>query len=446
MRRLVLSLFPCLISLGFCSLIEPKVLSYPSGVVFPLWKAEEITYQGEIVDLIQKTNGNVYFSTRKGFVYFLDVLERKIAWKFEAPNPLVCPPYLSTGKMFVLDRKNTIYCLDKKGKLLWKEEIEENITSGVRENQGKIYLGTSEGSIFAFDSLNGEMLWSFQAGGAIRSGPVFASSTVIFGSDDGNLYFLNQRGGLVDKFKIGSKIEATPLVDKNFLYFGSHDHYFYCLDLIRRKMKWKVKTGGEIISTPVSDEKRVFFISLDNVLYSLHKKNGSILWWQFLPSRSFYQLEIIEKKIIVSSFSPTLVCFDVKTGERQGKYEAEQEIRSNPLWLDPYLLINLYDFQKEMGKLILLKKIVKATITPSKPSPLKLGDDVTFTASATGFFQPKYEFYLKIGERIEIVQKISAKNSWSWFPEKEGTYVVGVRVVDAKEEATREISFTIEKE
>lgn len=446
MRRLVLVLFLCLISLGFGSLLESKVLSYPSGIIFPLWKTEEIAYLGEIVDLIQKSNGNVYFSTRKGFVYFIDILEKKIIWKFEAQNPIICPPHLSAGKMFILDKENTIYCLDKGGELLWKKEIEENITSGVREYQGMIYLGTSEGGIFAFDSLNGEMFWNFQAEGAIRSGPVFASSTVIFSSDDGNLYFLNQKGDLEDKIKIGSKIEATPLVDKNLLYFGARDHNFYCLDLISRRMKWKVKTGGGVISPPLSDKKRVFFVSLDNVLYSLNKKSGSILWWQFLPSRSYYQLEIVEKKIIVSSFSPTLVCFDVKTGEDKGKYEAEQEIRSNPLWFDPYLLVNLYDHPKEMGKLIFLTKLVKATITPSKSSPQKLGEDVTFTASAVGFFQPKYEFYLKIGERMEIVQEASRKNSWTWFPEKDGTYVIGVRVVDAKEKAVREISFTIEKE
>ena len=422
------------------------MLPYPSGVIFPLEKAEEMFYHGKIIDLLQKTNGILYFSTHKGFVYSLEGSKRKVLWKFKTQNPLASSPYLSQEKIYVFDRKNIVYCLDKKGQLLWKNKIDKNITSGLRENRGKLYLGTEEGGLLAFDSLNGEILWRFQAGGAIRSSPVFSNSSLIFGCDDGSLYFLNQRGNLVDKFDTGDKIKAPPLIDENKLYFGSDDQYFYCLDLTKRKIRWKVKTGGKILSRPITDEKRVFFLCWDSVLYSLSKNNGTILWWQILPSRSLYQLEIIEEKIVASSFSSTLVCFDVRTGEKRGKYEAGQEVRSNPLWLEPYLLINLYDYKKEEGRLVFLKKVVQVTLAPSKKPPLEIGNEVTFTASAAGFFQPKYEFYMKIGDRKEVVQEISEKKSWTWYSEKAGVYTVGVKVVDAKEKVEVEIPYTIEKE
>jgi|GEM_PF-304207 len=445
MRKIVFLLLPCFF-LGFCSFFKTKVPPYPSGIIFPLEKGEEIAYEGKIVDLIQKRNGTLYFSTNKGFVYCLDGLERKVLWKFEAQKSLVTPPYLGQERIYVLDRENTIYCLDKKGKLLWKKKIEENITSDIRENRGKIYLGTEEGGLFVLNSLQGELFWRFQAGGAIRSDPTFYLSNVIFGCDDGNLYFLSPRGNLIYKFEVGSKIEAPSLVDKNNLYFGSDDKYFYCYNLIARKVRWKIKTGGKILSQSVSDEKRIYFVCWNSVLYSLNKKNGTILWWRILPSRSFYQLEIIEEeKIVASSFSPTLVCFKTKSGEKQGEYKAEREIKSNSLWFEPYLLINIYEYQKDEGKLVFLKKEVNATLNASKQSPLKLGEELVFTASATGFFQPQYEFYLKIGDKKEIVQEMSEESSWDWYPEKDGTYSIGVRVVDDKEKVETEIPFTIEK-
>jgi len=434
------------LGLGFCSIFKPKTLPYPSGVSFPLEKAEEISYQGKIIDSMQKTDGLVYFSTLTGFVYSFSCLEKKILWKFEANNPLASTPHLSKGRIYVLDRKNMLYCLDQKGQLQWVREIREKISSEVREDRDRLFLGTEEGGLLALNCLDGEMIWRFQAGSSIRSTPIFSDSWIIFGCDDGQLYFLNQRGKLLDKFNTGDMIEASPLIDENRLYFGSHDQYFYCLDLKKRRTRWKVKTGGKIISPPIIHNKRIFFLSWDSVLYAVNKHNGTILWWQTLPSRSRFRPEIIEDKIVVSSFSSTLVCFDIETGIQKGTYFAGQEVRSNPLWFDPFLLVNLYDHEKDEGRIVFLEKVVKVTLTPSKTSPSSVGEEITFTAEATGFFKPQYEFYQKLGDKKEVVQEISEKGTWTWYSEVPGVYTVGVKVVDAKEKAETEILFTIEKE
>lgn len=427
------------------SLFKQKVFSYPQGVVFPVEKSEEVVYQGRIVDFIQKSNGFVYFSSRKGLVYCIDGVMRKIVWRYETSSPVNRPPHLGAGRVYACDEENHIYCLDGKGKLLWRIEVNENITSEVKENQGKIYFGTSGGEFIALDSLDGKEVWRFKAGGTVEAGPVFWNSRILFKSNDGKFYFFNQRGELLDTFDVRDSIDASPLLDGNFLYFGSHDHFFYCLDLTKKKIKWRLKTGGKVTSPPVSDEKRVYFTCADNVLYSLHKKNGSLLWWQALPSKARFKLEIIDGKIAATSLSPLVVCFDTRKGEKQGEFDAGKEIRSNPLWLDPFLLVTTYDSQEESGRLLFLKKTVSAALTPSRESPIQFGEDVTFTVSVTGFFHPQYEFYLKTGERVEIVQKLSPKNSWNWFPEKDGAYSVGVRAVDEKEEAVAEILFIVEK-
>ncbi len=445
MKKLIF-LFLVSLLLGFCSLFKPRILPYPSGVIFPVEKDGETTYQGKIISRLQERNKNVYFSTLKGFVYKFDSLERKILWKYQTNHPLANAPLLGKEKIYVFDRENTLYCLDQEGQLLWKRKTEENITSELKENREKLYWGTEEGGLVAFNHEYGKKTWRFQAGGAIRSGPVFFDSWIIFGCDDGYLYFLSRGGKLIDKFLIGGKIEASLLVDGKRLYFGSHDQYFYCLDLKKRKTKWRVKTGGKIFSQPVIKEKRVFFTSWDSALYSLNKNNGTILWWQALPSRSLYDLEIIEGKIVVSSLSSTLVCFDMKTGLKRGTYEAGQEVRSNPLWLEPYLLISLYDYKQDEGRLLFLKKAVEVALTPSKESPQNIGEEIIFSAKATGFFQPQYEFYLKTGEGGKVIQVTSEQGSWTWFPEAAGEYTIGVKVIDAKEKVETEISFTIEKE
>ena len=149
---------------------------------------------------------------------------------------------------------------------------------------------------------------------------------------------------------------------------------------------------------------------------------------------------------MVSSLSSVVTGFDIETGKKVGEFDARQELRSNPVWLNPYLLINIYDDQKEEGRLLFLRKIIGVSLKPSKNSPQKVGEEIAFAASARGFYLPQYEFYLKKGDEEEIVQERSEKESWVWFPEKAGEYVIGVRVTDGKESASAEIPFKVEND
>ena len=433
------------IFLAFCSFFRSKTPPYPSGVIFPVEKAGEIAYKGKVIDFVKDTEGNLYLSTRRGLVYCLDGVNSEILWTYEASEELTSPPFLGAENIYVHDRNSTLYCLNRKGKLLWKKKIKEKITSGVSEFRKKIYFGTEEGIFFALNIASGEELWHFNAEEAIRSTPVFSGEEIIFGCDDHNLYILTEKGSFIDKVKTENKIQATPLVEKNSLYFGTDDHYFYRFDLKRRKKKWNIKIGGKIFSPPVIGGKRIFFLCWNNVLYCLNKKNGHILWWKIIPSRSFFRLEISGERIVVSSFSSLVVSFDMETGEKVGEYDAGQEIKSNPLWVAPYLMINLYDYQKDEGRLVFLKKVIKVSLTPSKKSPQKVGEEISFIVSAVGFYMQRYEFYLKEGEKEKVVQEKSEKDSWVWFPEMEGDYIVGVKVFDKKESIKAEVPFVIKK-
>ena len=445
MRRLSL-LILLLFFLSSCSFFKEKSQPYPSGVFFPVERDGQVVYQGKVIDLVEKDGDRLYLSTEKGLVYCLDLVKRTVLWKSEVSPGLMSPPSLGAHNLYLYDENGVLYCLSKEGSLLWKKEVEDKITSGVAEARDSACFGTDKGNLLALDPSSGRELWRFQTQGAIRSTPVFADGKFIFGSDDHKLYLLSDKGELIGSIEVGDKIQASPLVMEKNLYFGSDDHYFYCFNLKKLRRKWKVKTGGKIFTPAVTDGKKVLFLCFNNVLYCLNRRNGHILWWGMVPSRSYYHLEISGGRVVVSSLSSVVAGFDIETGKRIGEFDAGQELRSNPVWLNPYLLINIYDDQKEEGRLLFLKKIIRVSLKPSKNSPLKVGEEVAFTASARGFYLPKYEFYLKKGDEEEIVQERSEKESWIWFPEKAGEYVVGVRVTDGKESASAEIPFKVEND
>jgi outer membrane protein assembly factor BamB len=446
--------------LSACSLFRAKVLPYPEGIIFPLRLAHEVAFEGEITDYLVRKDNRLYFSTRNGSVHCIDAESREVVWRFQADNGVEMHPSIGKESLYVFDHGNTVYCLDMAGQLLWKRNVTEAMTSGICEGQEQIFFGTEKGQVFSLSQTDGHELWNFKTGEALRTDPVFYQGNVVLGSDDHCLYVINQKGKLISKFEADDKIQGGLLLDQGKLYFGSDGHQFYCFDLVKHKMKWKVKTGGKVRAYPISDKKRVFFLCMNNVLYCLNKKNGTLLWWMNIPARSYYRPEIIGDKITVSALSPKLVCFEVETGKIVGEHEAPKEVRSNPLWIDPFLMFAQHDYGSNQGKLLFMDKSVYVTLTPSQGSPQPPNEEIIFTASPTGFHLPKYEFYFKryvevrfglmsyillqVDENMEASGEKSEEDIWSWFPEKPGVYVIGVRATDEREKAVAEFPFLIE--
>jgi len=444
----------------FCSIFKAKVVPYPTGVIFPVENAHELSYEGEIVSLIQKEGNLLFFSTRKGKIYCIDGQKREMLWKVDIPASLSSPPYLTESRIYVNDSENILYSIDRNGKLLWETALVSKITSGIAESGGQVFVGTENGLLFSLNVETGEELWQFQADDAARSNIVIWQDKVLFGCDDRSIYIVDKRGRLSGKYHVGGRIGKTLTVAENLLFFGTDDRYLHCWNLKRQKRKWKIRSGGATFVPPVVVGKRVFFLCWNCVLYCLNKNSGTILWWNSIPSRSYYRVEIIDKKVVVSSFSPELVCFDIKTGENKGSFDASQEIKSNPAWLAPFLLVNLHDPENDTEKLVFLKKTVKVTLSSSKMSPNEPNEEIKFTANDTGFHLPKHEFsltrYIKAkfypdifflfqqGDS-KIVQESSEIGTWDWFPEEEGYYSVNVVVVDEKEKAQAKFPFLIQK-
>jgi outer membrane protein assembly factor BamB len=429
-----------------CSLIRPRVAPYPKGVIFPLEEASRLTYDGEINRVMVRDGTRAYFSTDKGTVCCVDLAQQTVLWEYSVSSPVSRPPALGQNHIYFCDDNQAIYALDPDGRLLWKTELEETISSDISFAAGSLHVGTQEGHLLALDPASGGIRWSFETGGALEAAAVAWTDTVVAASTDGRIYLVSAQGGLKRVVEIGSPVRVTPLVNGNRVYFGADDSFIYCLDLTNGDRKWRIKAGGKLTAPPQADQKRAFFLTSNCVLYALDKRGGSILWWWITPSRSPYRLELGSGQIVLTSLSPLLCGLENRTGAEIGKYDAGGEIRSNPLWFEPFLLLSLYDFSTDQGSLMYLRKQVKAGLAASLPSPQSVGTEVTFTASAVGFHLPQYEFSIRPeGGEKTVVQPLSPREFWVWYPDKEGKYVIGVKAGDERETKEAEIPFEIVK-
>src|SRR5689334_22897566 len=83
-------------------------------------------------------------------------------------------------------------------RLAWVREIDnERLGTAVEPivAEGKLFVGTHAGSLYALRADSGESQWCFKTDGAFLHSPACADGLVVAASTDGNLYAININSG-----------------------------------------------------------------------------------------------------------------------------------------------------------------------------------------------------------------------------------------------------------
>ncbi len=112
-----------------------------------------------------------------------------------------------------------------------------------------------------------------------RMKPVLLDDMVLQGNGhDSFSAFDRKTGNLIWQKKIDGGVEAGAVTDGKYVYFGANGNYFYSLDLVNGKERWKFSARAAIFSKPKLYNGVIYFLSGDNKLYDLNAETGEKLW------------------------------------------------------------------------------------------------------------------------------------------------------------------------
>jgi len=149
---------------------------------------------------------------------------------------------------------------------------------------GKCFVGTFAGNLYALDVTNGATIWRFQAKGPIGHSPCYERGKLYFGADEGfnkgHLYCVRAKDGdLIWKYDADAGIWVSPTCDGEKVYFGDRAGVFHAVYAGNGDLAWTFKTGNMILS-PASfslDTRKIIFGSEDMHVYCLDP-SGKLLW------------------------------------------------------------------------------------------------------------------------------------------------------------------------
>ena len=170
--------------------------------------------------------------------------------------------------------------------ILWTYDTGSDVRSSPAIVNGILYIGDTDGTLYANDAYTGENIWTFQADGPIYSSPAVEDEIVYFLSASGTFYALDAGTGTVSwSVSIGGGPWdwSSPAVHNGKVFIGASSGIIYCFDATTGLQIWNTNIGGSPDSPISVANGKVFsgthnFDNNDPTLVALDENTGAIIW------------------------------------------------------------------------------------------------------------------------------------------------------------------------
>jgi outer membrane protein assembly factor BamB len=142
-----------------------------------------------------------------------------------------------------------------------------------------VYVGTSDGNLYAIDAVYGEKKWQFNTGGKIWTSPVVFNGVVYVSNYQKKLFALSGTdGSQIWSIELTANIASSPAVSTDSIFVGTFDNHLYAIDRATGKERWNFNGGNWFWSTPVYKGDIVYAGCLDHKIYAINVETGKEVW------------------------------------------------------------------------------------------------------------------------------------------------------------------------
>ncbi|HEY5270248.1 MAG TPA: PQQ-binding-like beta-propeller repeat protein [Anaerolineales bacterium] len=156
---------------------------------------------------------NVYFGTLGRHVYAVNAQTGRQTWVQTVDGAILGSPVLGPNNtLYVGTYGGVLVSLNTSdGKIIQQETTSSWVWSGPAQDGTNVYVGDANGMVYAFPMTGAGQPWTQQLNGAIVGSPLVSGSTIVVGTESGNVYFMDNTGQNVRPVSVVGKIYATPV-------------------------------------------------------------------------------------------------------------------------------------------------------------------------------------------------------------------------------------------
>src|ERR1035437_1503209 len=225
-------------------------------------------------------HGQVFFGSQGGTVYSLRVSDGKVIWTYHAGGAVKASPTLSGGLLYFGDYSGHVQAISEQtGRLRLRSRSEVTLLgsgtfySTAAVVYGRVFLGNTDGRVYAYDAFTGRLDWAVQTGAYVYASPAATNApslgpTIFLGSYNGTFYALDARSGHVRwRFNAHGRISGSATIIGRIVYFAAlGGHHTYGLGISTGRVLFEKDTGS---FDPVISDSEHLYLTGYSALYAL---------------------------------------------------------------------------------------------------------------------------------------------------------------------------------
>lgn len=187
-----------------------------------------------------------------------------VAWKFKTSGRVLSTPAVVGGVVYVGSTDGALYAINRAdGTQKWKYATQGPIASSPAVSDGLVFISSVDGNVYGIDAATGAKRWAFKTKGERRF-----TAPGIHGA-------IPNTERMPDPFDV---FLSSPTVVNGTVYIGSGDQHVYALDAATGAVRWSFATGDVVHASPAVSRGVVYVGGWDRNLYAIDASTGKERW------------------------------------------------------------------------------------------------------------------------------------------------------------------------
>lgn len=318
----------------------------PTGIE-PFWTAET---GGEIWAGLETGENLLFVGSDDGILRALQQQDGRVEWQFSAKAPIRARPTFHDGAIFLHADDGRLHRLDaRSGKAAWTVPLQpepkaetvtkkrasryDHYSSSPVIAEGLLYVGTSNGIVFALDPAEGEERWRFDTGDTVSTTPCVANGRIFFGSFSGKVFGLSRSTGKkLWEYETLAPVTSSPAVAHDKVLVGSRNYDLLALDASSGEVAWSRYHWFSWVESSVTiDGSTAYIGTSDSQSLQAHDVQTGRQVWKFDSGGSVWaQPAVADDAVFMGAVGVpgylidhrgSLNCVERATGELRWRYE-----------------------------------------------------------------------------------------------------------------------------
>jgi uncharacterized repeat protein (TIGR01451 family) len=255
--------------------------------------------------------------------------ENTTIWEFLTGAPVNASPVVVGDTVYLGSTDGKLYALNSStGNKVWYARTGGPICAAAAVSGGYVYVGSDDGYLHCYHTSNGTEYFNYSAGSPVRSPILIDGSTVLFGTDNGDVIALGTSGNFLWTNATYAPVRRAPAAEAGQLFVPSGRN-LTVFSILNGFLQWG-QTFTANVSHVAAASGNVLLATQDGGLYCRNGATGAEVWSNAtFSSGSLNCPAISESQLYIGSSGGRMYRVNLSTGIADWNVSAGDPVNSS---------------------------------------------------------------------------------------------------------------------